>query len=115
MPFFIETFDKPGHAHVRTRERDAHLQFLHRHKELLLACGAKLTDEGANAGGGVYVVEVDTREDAERFIAQDPFALAYCLSYQPTGDAPSRYSPTWQSGRRPPRQRDTMPARVCSR
>lgn len=76
MPFFIETFDKPGHAHVRTRERDAHLQFLDRHKELLLACGAKLTDEGENAGGGVYVVDVDTREDAERFIAQDPFALA---------------------------------------
>jgi hypothetical protein len=76
MPFFIETFDKPGHAQMRIDERAAHLAFLDTHKDLLLACGAKLTDEGENAGGGVYVVDVQTREDAEQFIAKDPFALA---------------------------------------
>lgn len=76
MPFFIETFDKRGHADMRVREREAHLAFLARNSELLLACGAKLTDDAENAGGGVYIVDVETREDAERFIAQDPFALA---------------------------------------
>lgn len=76
MPFLIETFDKPGHAHVRARERGAHLAFLERHKTLLLACGAKLNDDGSDAGGGIYIVDVDTREAAERFIADDPFTHA---------------------------------------
>lgn len=76
MPYFIETFDKPGHAEVRTRERDAHLAFLEENRSLLLACGAKLNDDGSNAGGGVYVVDVGTRTEAEQFIAQDPFSLA---------------------------------------
>jgi uncharacterized protein len=73
MPFLIETFDKPGHADVRTRERETHLAFLAENKALLLACGAKLNDDGSSAGGGIYIVNVETREDAERFIAQDPF------------------------------------------
>ncbi|WP_028217556.1 YciI family protein [Paraburkholderia oxyphila] len=76
MPFLIETFDKPDHAHVRARERAAHLAFLEKHKRLLLACGAKLNDDGSTAGGGVYIVDLDTREAAERFIAEDPFSLA---------------------------------------
>ena len=75
MPFLIETFDKPHHADVRVRERDVHLAFLARNKALLLACGAKLNDDGSNAGGGIYIVDVETREEAERFIAQDPFTL----------------------------------------
>ena len=73
MPFLIETFDKPGHADVRVRERDAHLAFLAENKTLLLACGAKLNDDGSSAGGGIYIVDVETREEAERIIAQDPF------------------------------------------
>jgi uncharacterized protein len=76
MPFLIETFDKPGHAHVRARERALHLAFLEQRKTLLLACGAKLNDDGSDIGGGVYILDVETREDAERFIADDPFTLA---------------------------------------
>lgn len=76
MPFIIETFDKPAHADVRVRERTAHLAFLECNKSLLLACGAKLNDDGSNAGGGLYVVDLATRDEAERFIAKDPFALA---------------------------------------
>jgi uncharacterized protein YciI len=76
MAFFIETFDKPGTAELRLQERDRHLAFLARYRALLLACGAKLNDDGSNAGGGVYVVDVDTRAEAERFIAEDPYALA---------------------------------------
>jgi uncharacterized protein len=76
MAFFIETFDKPGHVQMRLDVRDEHLAFLAQHDTLLLACGAKLTDDGENAGGGVYVIDVNTREEAERFIARDPFMLA---------------------------------------
>lgn len=76
MPFIIETFDKPGHGHVRTAQREVHLQYLEANKALLLACGAKLNDDGSNAGGGLYVVDLETREEAERFIQADPFSKA---------------------------------------
>jgi uncharacterized protein YciI len=76
MPFMIETWDKPVHEHVRARERDVHLRYLEINKALLIACGAKLKDDGSNAGGGLYVVALETREEVEQFIAADPFALA---------------------------------------
>ena len=76
MPYIIETFDKPGHQAMRQLHRPAHLEFLETNKALLLACGAKLHDDGQDAGGGLYVVDLDTREAAEAFIAADPFSLA---------------------------------------
>ena len=54
MPYIIETFDKPGHQAVRQQQRAAHLEYLDANKGLLLACGAKLQDDGADAGGGLY-------------------------------------------------------------
>jgi uncharacterized protein YciI len=76
MPFFIETFDKPDHGHVRQRARESHLEYLAANKARLLACGAKLSDDGNSASGGVYLLDVETREEAERFIANDPLLLA---------------------------------------
>ncbi|WP_100409367.1 YciI family protein [Acidovorax sp. 69] len=76
MPFIIETFDKPDHQQVRQAMRAAHLAFLDQHKELLLACGAKLADDGTDLGGGLYVVALETREEAQGFIESDPFHTA---------------------------------------
>lgn len=76
LPYFIETFDKPGHQHVRQANRPTHLAFLEENKRLLLACGAKLNDDGSDAGGGVYIVDVDTREAAQALIEADPFHQA---------------------------------------
>ena len=76
MPYMIETWDKPNHQHIRARERPAHLAFLERHAAMLLACGAKLNDDGQGAQGSLYVIDVETREEAERFNAQDPFTQA---------------------------------------
>lgn len=72
----IETFDKPGTLDLRAATRDAHLAFLDAHKALLLACGAKLDDDGNAAGGGLYVVALETRAEAAAFIAADPFFMA---------------------------------------
>jgi len=74
MPYLIETFDKPGHQQLRRETRDEHLRFLEANKALLLACGAKLADDGRDLGGGLYVVDLETRDEAERFIADDPFS-----------------------------------------
>ena len=76
MPYIIETFDKPHHQAVRQQHRPAHLDFLAQNAQLLLACGAKLHDDGSDLGGGLYVVDLDTREAAQAFIAADPFYQA---------------------------------------
>ena len=76
MPYIIETFDKPNHQAVRQQHRPAHLDFLAQNAALLLACGAKLQDDGSDLGGGLYVVDLDTREAAQAFIAADPFYQA---------------------------------------
>lgn len=76
MPYIIETFDKPNHEQVRQQHRDAHLQYLDANKMSLLACGAKLNPDGTDAGGGLYVVDFDDQDEAEAFIAADPFTKA---------------------------------------
>lgn len=76
MPYLVETYDKPDHHDLRLQVRDEHLQFLAANAELLLACGAKLSDDGETASGGIYLLDVETRADAESFIAQDPFTRA---------------------------------------
>ena len=76
MPYFIETFDKPDHQALRQQLRPAHLAFLQAHAAELLACGAKLHDDGTDAGGGLYVVDLDSREAAQQFIDADPFSKA---------------------------------------
>ena len=76
MPYIIETFDKPDHQALRQQHRPAHLDFLAQHAALLLACGAKLHDDGSDMGGGLYVVDLDTRAEAQAFIATDPFYQA---------------------------------------
>jgi len=76
MPYYIETFDKPNHQHVRQAHRPAHLEFLAENKKLLLACGAKLNDDGTDGGGGIYIVDVETRAAAQALIEADPFFKA---------------------------------------
>lgn len=73
MPYMIETFDKADSLAIRRTHRAEHLVYLDRIKDRLLACGAKLNDDGSDAGGGLYVVDVDTRGEAEALIQADPF------------------------------------------
>lgn len=73
MPWMIETYDKEGCADLRSRLRPAHLDYLEAHKNLLLACGAKLDDAGETASGGLYLLDVESRQEAQAFIEGDPF------------------------------------------
>lgn len=73
MPYMIETFDAPGCAELRSRLRPEHLDYLEANKALLLACGAKLDDAGQSASGGLYLLAVESRDEAQAFIEADPF------------------------------------------
>jgi uncharacterized protein len=76
MPYVIETWDKPEHQGVRFATRPDHLEFLADNSARLLACGAKLHDDGTDLGGGLYILDTEDRGEAERFIAGDPFTVA---------------------------------------
>ncbi|WP_404473416.1 YciI family protein [Microbacterium aerolatum] len=76
MTYFIQTFDRPGVEAQRAALRMEHLRYLDDTKHQLLACGAKLDEESSAPIGGVYLVDVKTREEAEAYIAGDPFTKA---------------------------------------
>lgn len=76
MPFLIDATDKPNSADLRAKARPEHLEFLKASLPKLLAAGAKLSDDGASAHGSAYIVDVETRAEAEAFINADPFTKA---------------------------------------
>ncbi|MDH3642547.1 MAG: YciI family protein [Gammaproteobacteria bacterium] len=76
MPYVIQTRDKPDRAHLRAEVRAEHLEFLDANKDKLLAGGAIINDDGTGGHGGVIIVDTDDREEAEKFIADDPFTKA---------------------------------------
>ncbi|RFA07092.1 hypothetical protein B7R21_16665 [Subtercola boreus] len=76
MPYIIETWDKPGHRALRAHVRAEHLVYLDNNSSRLLACGAKLEDDGTDLGGGLYILDTERRSDAEQFISADPFSTA---------------------------------------
>ncbi|HUF19668.1 MAG TPA: YciI family protein [Burkholderiales bacterium] len=76
MPYAIQTRDKPGTAQLRADTRAAHIDYLTKHKDLLLAAGALIEDDGTGGNGGILIVDTDDRAAAEKFIADDPFSRA---------------------------------------
>jgi hypothetical protein len=76
MPYAIQTRDKPGTAELRLATRPAHLEYLVKHQDKLLAGGALVDDAGTTAQGGLLIVDTDERAEAERFINEDPFTKA---------------------------------------
>lgn len=73
MPYMIDTYDKEHMHALRQALRDKHLDYLDENRALLLACGAKLEDDGVTGLGSFYIVDVETRQEAEQFINDDPF------------------------------------------
>ena len=73
MPYVIQTQDKPDSAQIRAQARPAHVEYLTKHKDKLLAAGALIDDDGTGGHGGVLIVDTDERAEAERFINEDPF------------------------------------------
>ena|ERR1700712_492082 len=76
MAFMIYTLDKSGHEHVRDEHRAAHYDHLQAHQSRLIASGG-LRDEGdVNIIGGAIFFDTDSREEVDRFVAEDPFTKA---------------------------------------
>ena len=76
MPYVILTRDRADAGDLRARVRDEHLAYLDANVDKLLAAGAMIDDDGSGGHGGVIIVDTDDRDEAEAFIANDPFSKA---------------------------------------
>ena len=66
-------FDRPDSAQLRDAYRTAHQDFLQKNAKAIVFGGPlKSTPDGASTGA-LIVVSCATREEAEAFIAADPF------------------------------------------
>ena len=68
------TLENPGA--IRTATRPAHFAYLEEHKDILVLGGAMLADDDTTRLGSVLIINVPSREEAERFSANEPFRQA---------------------------------------
>ena len=73
MLWVISCTDKPDTAAIRERHLQPHRDYLQSKKDILVLAGATQSDDGAQAIGSLFVVNVDSRANAKAFSDGDPF------------------------------------------
>ncbi|WP_163596097.1 YciI family protein [Klebsiella pneumoniae] len=73
MPYAISWMDEPGTAELRLELRGAHLDYMRENLARVLASGGLLDDPGEVGLGGLILLDIDSREEAEDFVKADPF------------------------------------------
>jgi hypothetical protein len=76
MPYLITTLDKPGHEAVRDRLRAEHLAYMEANVDKVIAGGGFFNDASTSVLGGMILLDVATRTEAEAFLDKDPFMHA---------------------------------------
>ncbi len=76
MLWVIRCVDKPGSAPLREAALQAHRDYVKTQKAILVLSGATEDDEGTAMTGSCLVINVASREEAERFCNDDPFSKA---------------------------------------
>jgi uncharacterized protein YciI len=79
--FLITARDKPDSHALRDSTRPPHAAYLERQQHRLVTAGSVLDAQG-RAVGSTLIVTADSLADAERFAANDPFALAGLFATQ---------------------------------
>ncbi len=73
MLWVIFCNDKPNTAAIREKHLLPHREFLQSQKGILVLAGATQSDDGKEAIGSLFVVNVNSREQAKAFSDGDPF------------------------------------------
>ena len=76
MQFVIHCHDKPDGGARRTPLRDAHLDYLKGHKDIIVARGRLLDDDGVKTIGSVLILDVADKAEADAFWVDEPFNRA---------------------------------------
>jgi uncharacterized protein YciI len=73
MLWAITCVDKPNTAAIREKVLQPHRDYLGSQKKILVLAGATQNDEGTQAIGSLFVVNVGNRAEAKKFSDGDPF------------------------------------------
>lgn len=73
MLWAISCADKPNTAAIREKVLQPHRDYLGSQKKILVLAGATQNDEGTQAIGSLFIVNVGTRAEAKKFSDGDPF------------------------------------------
>jgi len=76
MLWAISRVAAPDFAAMREKGLQAHLDYLHNQKNILVVSGATLTDDGKAVTGSLLIVNVGSRAEAKAFVDGDPFQKA---------------------------------------
>ena len=76
MLWAISCVDKPNTASIREEFLKPHREYLQSQKRILVLAGATQNDNGTEAIGSLFVVNVDSRAEAKAFSEGDPFTKA---------------------------------------
>ena len=73
MLFIARFHDKPGIAERRSELLDDHFAWLDANKDRVLLAGSVREDVGGDSLGGLWIIEADSKADAESVYQNDPF------------------------------------------
>jgi uncharacterized protein YciI len=76
MLWAISRVAAPNFAAMREKGLQAHLDYLHSQRSILVVSGATLTDDGNEVIGSLLIVNVNRRAEAKAFVDGDPFTMA---------------------------------------
>ena len=76
MLWAISCTDKPNTAAIRDEHLQPHRDYLKSQKGILVLAGATQNDDGTQAIGSLFVVNVNSRAEARTFSDGDPFTKA---------------------------------------
>lgn len=76
MLYIIYQEDKEDGAAIRAATRARHLDYLARHRDILVLGGALTADDGVQRLGSCLIINVPDRAAAEAFSAEEPFRQA---------------------------------------
>lgn len=73
MLWAIVCVDKPNTAAIRESVLQPHRDYLASQKNILVLSGATQSDDGAQAIGSLFILNVNSRAEAKKFSDGDPF------------------------------------------
>ena len=76
MDYLILSIDKPGQEHIRDRLRPQRIAWLEANRKIIVAAGGIVDDRNRHVSGGLMIIKVSGREEAEKFAEADPFTHA---------------------------------------
>jgi uncharacterized protein len=73
MLFVARFTDKPGIAERRAELLEAHFDWLDANRDRVRLAGSLREDVGGDSLGGLWIIEADSKADAEAVYQTDPF------------------------------------------